>query len=405
MATITRVRAENFLSFRRVDETLGPLNVLVGPNGAGKTNLLKVFEFLGNVARAELAPAIQALGGFDNVLFRGSGRASGTVRLQIEGLVTTHSSANAPDEYRLSFSRLNQVRLSKSQSILRETFRRNEELVFKRYRGPGRRITLSGGRVTVGNNAAANEGPEQELRIESQATGLGTLRRLSEAYGSPEWNAFAEVVEQLRLFEIDVNKVRKPASTTDSARLEADSSNLAAFLLWLRESHPAVFTSLCDDVKFVYPSFAGFEFTELGGADAAIRVDVREAFLNGLTPLGRASYGTIRAIALFAMLHDPNPPKLTALEEIDHGLHPHALDRIVERLRQASKVTQIILATHSPALVNRLSLEELIVVEKDQSTGGSRLFRPSPAMVSRLRRETGYELGELWFSGALGGAL
>ena len=403
MATITRVKAENFLSFRRIDETLGPLNVLVGPNGAGKTNVLKIFEFLGTVARSELAPAIHALGGFDHVLFRGTGRSSATVKLQLEGLVTPHSSSNAPDEYRLSFSRINQVRAARAS--LRETFRRNEELVFKRYRGPGRRITLSGGRVTVGTSAPASDSPQQELKIETQATGLGTLRRLSEAYGSPEWNAFAEVVEQLRLFEIDVQSIKKPASLFNSTQLEPDASNLAAFLLHLREGHAAVFTAICDDVKFVYPSFAGFEFTELGGADAAVRVDVREAYLNGATPLARASFGTIRAIALFAMLHDPNPPRLTALEEIDHGLHPHALDRIVERLRQASRTTQIILATHSPALVNRLTLPELLIVERDSSTGASRMFRPSSTLVGRLKRETGYELGELWFSGALGGAL
>ncbi len=105
------------------------------------------------------------------------------------------------------------------------------------------------------------------------------------------------------------------------------------------------------------------------------------------------------------MLHDPAPPTLTCLEEVDHGLHPHALDRVVDRLREASTRTQIILATHSPALVNRLKTDELIVVEREEETGGTHLFRPASEMVAELRKDTDYELGELWFSGALGGSL
>ena len=110
-------------------------------------------------------------------------------------------------------------------------------------------------------------------------------------------------------------------------------------------------------------------------------------------------------MALFAMLNDPYPPKLTCIEEIDHGLHPHALDRLMLRLREASEKTQIVVATHSPALVNRLRIDELIIVERDEGTSATRVIRPNHQIFEDLRKETGYELGELWFSGALGGGL
>ncbi|MBM4394608.1 MAG: ATP-binding protein [Deltaproteobacteria bacterium] len=58
-----------------------------------------------------------------------------------------------------------------------------------------------------------------------------------------------------------------------------------------------------------------------------------------MTPLANASYGTIRALAILALLYDPNPPLLTCMEEIDHGLHPHVFDRLVELMRQASRHT------------------------------------------------------------------
>jgi predicted ATPase len=395
---------ENFLSIRRVDLRLQSLNVLVGPNGAGKTNLLKVFQFLGEVARRELAPAISAIGGFDNLLYRGEERAASNVRIELQGVVTKHSSFSALDEYKLSFWRVGRRRVAESP-IISEMFQRVENLVFKRTQGRGRRITLKGGKATVGNTGEAVQGPEQTIEIQDSATGLGTLRRLSTEYGSPEWNAFAEVVEQLRLFEIDVDKVRLPSTLSDNNVLRPDASNLAAFLLYLQASHPESFAAVCEDVGFVLPGFRGFNFVAVGGSEAAVRLDIEEDHLRGATPLARASYGTIRAIALFAMLHDPAPPKLTCLEEVDHGLHPHALDRVVERLRQAADHTQIILATHSPALVNRFEAAELIIVERDAATGSSRFGRPDRSLVASLQARTDYQLGELWFSGVLGGGL
>lgn len=405
MRTLTRVKVENFLSIRKLDLRLDSLNVLVGPNGAGKTNLLKVFQFLGEVARRELAPAISMIeGGFDQLLYRGDDRTAANVRIELEGIVTKNASSNALDEYRLSFWRMGSLR-GRSSETRPEIFQRVENLVFKRYQGRGRRITLKGSRATVGRADGQNFGPEQTLQIRSGATGLGTLRRLSDDYGSPEWNAFAQVVEELRLFEIDVDKVRRPADLSDPASLRPDASNLAAFLMWLRDEHSGAFQAVCDDVAFVLPGFIGFEFTPVGGSSSAIRLDIVERYMRGPTPLARASFGTVRAIALFAMLHDPNPPKLTCLEEVDHGLHPHALDRVVERLRTASAKTQIVLATHSPALVNRFSEQELIIVERQDASAASRFTRPDRDLVRDLKRKTDFELGELWFSGVLGGGL
>ena len=401
--TFHRLRIENFLSIRSLNLRLDALNVLVGANGAGKTNLLKAFQFLGEVARQELAPAIEAMGGFDNLLYRGVDRNLSNVRIELTGTVTKYSSFEALDEYKLSFWRLGRTRRLPEHAV--DVFQRVENLVFKRFQGRGRRITLRGGKATVSVTGDRPTNSDQTIQIQGSATGLGTLRRLSDAYGSPQWNAFAEVVEDLRLFDISVDKVRQPSLFEPHPRLESDASNLANFLIYLREKHEAQFSLICDDIKFVLPGFTRFEFTSIGGADSAVRLDIVEEGLSATTPLSRASYGTIRAIALFAMLHDPNPPKLTCLEEIDHGLHPHALDRIVDRLRNASQKTQVILATHSPALVNRFEPKELIVVERGEDSPGSIFIRPDVSLVRDLKQRTDYELGELWFSGALGGGL
>lgn len=402
MAKILEIAAENFLSLENVELELRPLNVLVGPNGAGKTNLLTLFQFLGDVARHDLLPAISAMGGFENLLFRGEGRKSRTIRIRFSGIVSPYASLSAPDEYTLSFW---QRTFSSSGDLPRQIIQRHEEIILKRVAGRGRRITLSGGSlkvVPIGDQRQRRRVPDS-LKLQKTATGLATIRRLGEEYEASGVEALAEIFEQLRLFEVDVERVRRPLKRAITSTLRPDASNLATYLQMLNEEYPSVYEQICDDVRWVLPGFRGFDFVPLGGADEAVRVDIIEDKLRGTTPLARASFGTIRAIALFTMLNDPNPPQLTCLEEIDHGLHPYALDRVVDRLRQASKKTQIILATHSPALVNRLDISEFIIVERNIESGGTTIDRPDEQFVNNLKNRTGYELGELWFSGSIGG--
>lgn len=404
MATLTRIAAKNFLSLKDIDIKLGDLNVLVGPNGSGKTNFLNIFRFIGDIARTDLIPAVDGFGGFASLLFRGPlGITGKRVELHLEGVMTDHAHANAVDEYTLAITGI--PRRNSVEIILI----RQEDVLLKRKSGRGRRITLSGRSVEVTNIGSVSRPSSgklpPKLEVQEASSGLAILRRLGETYEAPQIEKIAQIFETLRLFDVSVSAARRPGSVDGRGRLNADASNIASFLIYLKEEHPAVFELVKEDVAFVLPGFQDFEFHKIGGADSAIRVDILESPLTGATPLARASFGTIRAIALFAMLHDPNPPRLTCLEEVDHGLHPHALDRLVERLREAATRTQVIVATHSPALVNRLKPEELIVFQRDPETGATVQPTISTDEIKEMEEASGYGLGELWFSGAIGGVL
>ncbi|MGQ4419139.1 AAA family ATPase, partial [Streptomyces sp. SAS_269] len=62
---LLELHVENFRSLHNVTVPLGPLTVLVGPNGAGKSNVLEVFDFLADIIRTDLQPALETRGGFD----------------------------------------------------------------------------------------------------------------------------------------------------------------------------------------------------------------------------------------------------------------------------------------------------------------------------------------------------
>jgi predicted ATPase len=417
---LLNLSVENFRSLQKVEVELGSLNVLVGPNGAGKTNLLKVIEFLGDAAREDLGPAIEKHGGLEAVHFRGA-QGKNHIRIGVKVRITPHASKSAPDEYTLDirFRPLERVMVrtetisfagggpektwtSNEQILLKATLSRSESFTFKRQKGAGRRITIKGSNVELIDPGVKTRHSSKLLR--SDSLGLSTLPRLDAARGGKEVGKLAELFSTFRVMDINVDKARKPSELMDLPQLRPDASNLAGFLFHLSKDVER-FALLQEDVRAFVPGMKALHLRTIGGASDAVVVELEEEGLPGRTPLADASFGTVRAIALLAMLHDPNPPQLTCVEEIDHGLHPYVFDRLVERLRSASKKTQFLIATHSPALVNRLSANELIVCERAPHTGASRIPAISQRDVARMVTEVGdnLRLGELWFSGSLGG--
>jgi predicted ATPase len=405
VGNLTYIEATNFLSLAKVRVDLGPLNVLVGPNGAGKTNLLRTIAFLGETARMDLVPAITRFGGFDALFFRGAlGKRARSIRLAVGAQITRYASANAPDEYQIAFwGGASPSGKAPGPSI--KWLQRSETFTFKRISGRGRRITISGSHVDITGDS--EDRSPTRLSMATASSGLSTLRRLGKQYGAEQVDELANLLESFRVFEPDVAKARQPHQLVagEPVHLAPNAANIAAYIAWLAEAHTDVFEALVDDLRYITPGLAALRLVPLGGSSQGVSIEIEERGLRGTTSLAAASFGTIRALALLAMLHDPDPPKLTCVEEVDHGLHPYALDRIVERLRDASARTQILAATHSPALVNRLRAEELIVCERDPETGASRIPAIAPADVRKMFSEDELRLGELWFSGALGGVI
>ncbi len=393
---IHRVEVQNFLSLADVALDLQPLNVLAGPNGAGKTNFLKIFDFLGSIAERDLVPAVRQYGGMDWLVFQNSDVQQ--ISINIKGSITSYSNDNALDEYALKFRTYSYLPDPKGVRDL-SVISREEQFKVKRMEGPGRRITLSGRDLKI-YDRSTNRRLDAES-INQSTSGLALIRRLGEDYEAPQVEDIAQLFLSLRLLDIDVKQIRRPSAKRASTYLNSDASNVGAFLSRLSEEEPESFARVEEDMKAVLPSFEAFDLRSVGGEDESVAIFIKERQFQKPIPLARASFGTVRALALFAALHDPSPPRLTCVEEIDHGFHPQALDRIVERLREATDRTQIVLATHSPALVNRLKPEELFMFRRHEESGATLASQPDAKFVRKVKQKYGYELGELWFAGLL----
>ena len=386
---VTRIAATNFRSLRDVDVPLGPLTVLIGPNGSGKTNVLNVLRFLKVATELDLLDALDEWRGFEHVQRRT--RDTGAVEITVEGRVTRFSSARATDVYTLKISRA------------RNVLRRHESFLYKRTAGQGRRrrIDVSGTKISFGDEEGASEGPGRTL-ASGQTLGLATLPRLSDEEGGEGIRDFEAFLSDLYVLEPNVSTARDQARPV-RGQLAPDASNLAAALQSLARSDAEAFQTLQEDVRRCLPGLREIVFEDVGGGSRGVVVRLLEQGVTQPVDLVDASFGTVRLLALLVALHDPRPPRLTAIEEVDHGLHPYALDVLVDRMRAATARTQLLITTHSPTLVNRLSPSEVVICDRDPRTGESVIPAVDADEIASAIEQSGWQPGELWFSGSIHG--
>ena len=102
----------------------------------------------------------------------------------------------------------------------------------------------------------------------------------------------------------------------------------------------------------------------------------------------------------FAALRYLVDSKLFLVEEPENGLHPARIAEVMATLREISKTSQVIIATHSPLVVNELEGDEVTVVTREVEKGTQATLLKNVPHYEDSRKV--YENGELWLSYADG---
>lgn len=152
--------------------------------------------------------------------------------------------------------------------------------------------------------------------------------------------------------------------TTSRTRLNEDGSNIAEYLLEIRDTSPQIFEDIISTLQIVLPYSKDLQIEPTLELGRALYPQLTEE--NFKVPGWALSTGTLRILALLALLRHPEPPPLIIIEEIENGLDPSSVHLIVDEIREAveSGRTQIILTTHSPYLLDLLSLDHIVLVER-----------------------------------------
>ncbi|WP_298906133.1 AAA family ATPase [uncultured Nostoc sp.] len=122
------------------------------------------------------------------------------------------------------------------------------------------------------------------------------------------------------------------------------------------------------------------------------------------------SDGTLRILAFLTALYQENTASIICFEEIENGVHPWLLHKMIDLLKIIStegitgKPVQVLITTHSPVLLNYVEPHEVRAVELDNEgrTQVHSLPIDSVRFQKALEAYDG-ELGELWFTNTFGG--
>jgi predicted ATPase len=127
-------------------------------------------------------------------------------------------------------------------------------------------------------------------------------------------------------------------------------------------------------------------------------------------PASDISDGTLRILGFLTALYQENTPSIICFEEIENGIHPWLLHKMVELLKIVStegitgNPVQVLITTHSPVLLNYVEPYQVRAVELD-GEGKTQVHNLPVDSVRFQKALEAYDgdLGELWFTNVFGG--
>ncbi|MDB9305745.1 AAA family ATPase [Nodularia spumigena CS-591/12] len=390
---IHKLRLENFLSYGSEGEEieLQPLNVLIGANTSGKSNLIEALGIL-RATPIDLPAPFRQGGGVSEFLWKGG---------QENPVATIEATLDYPQipqnlNYKVSLTEVGQrLELIDEAIEENEVRREGENDVYFYYRYQGGRPVLNINSIDEGKQL------KRSLKREDLIPDQSVLSQRKDPDLYPELSYLSTAFSNIGLYRHwQMGRYSEPrnAQKTDLPEhpLLENGSNLGLFLNNLQ--HQIGNRKIFDNLKKFYEAAEELSVRIYGGT---VQIFVREEGFIQPIPANRLSDGTLRYLFLMALLLDPTPPPLICLEEPEIGLHPDILPTIAEMLIEASQRTQLIVTTHSDALISALSEypESVLVCERDEK--GSHLRRLEPDKLKDWLEN--YTLGDLWRMGEIGG--
>ncbi len=346
-----------------MDFELKNLNVLIGGNGAGKTNLIDFFRMLRKIMEGKLNDYIINSGGISDLLF--NGRKTTSV-MEFE----THFGIRG---YRF-----------KLESGPAENAILKDEARYYKYG--------TFGWWELGDSADGHSLLKKEANNEEDANSKYS-RPVFSAIMSWQVYHFHDTSESapMRHYEI----------IQDNKVLRYNASNIAPYLLHLKNEHKETYNEILESIRIVNPFFNDFLLDVMSfGEKQKVNLSWRQKGSDYPMQPYHFSDGTIRFICLVTALLQPNPPSTIIFDEPELGLHPYAVEILAELIKSASQRMQVIVSTQAPALVDCFSLEDIIVVNREN--GESTFKRMDEQEFSSWLEE--YSLGDLWRKNIIAGS-
>ena len=402
------IRPVNLLSFGPNTEEieLRPLNILIGPNGAGKSNLIEVIRLLHYLPDKDPWAVVLQTGGVDEWIWQGESQkdtaTSVFAKIALERFPVGSSLADIRAyEYSISLAKLHSSFYVRDESFRRTHISDTDGKIDTSFESSGAtgKLNSQQSRSNFTENLSFQLNPERSVL--SQRTSPNIQDALIGKY-MPALFEIGEFFESLDFhqdweFGADLTPRDPIPAGQPVERLEENAYNLAQMLANLRDFHRPVFERVNELMKQFYESFKSVEI-RVQGTHLQIAIVEEGGFS---VSAYRLSDGTLRWLALLAILLNPTPAPVTCIDEPELGLHPDIIPTLADLLRDASTRTQLILTTHSQSLVSEFSDDPESVCVCEKIDGATKVRRLSKERLAVWLDD--YSLGHLWASGEIGG--
>ena len=370
---LSKLTVQHYKSLFDTEVDLEPLTVFIGPNGSGKSNICEVLvvfsDFLQSLINTKNNKQIITL--FSDslrILSRNSHIESKFWHGKQDYLsfaVSSLTTKNTPSE--------------KGQKILDISIH----------------VDYSEGKIKVSN---------LENSMDSIYKTANPLREflISNQYSNS--SLFASL-KKVKIY--DFAPISLSGKISSSGSMDRTGQGIANTLLKLLLANRESFDELEDRFRQLVPNIKKIV---LRGENQPFSLEVVDRYSEHHIPASDISDGTLRILAFLTALYQENTPSIICFEELENGVHPWLLHKMMELLKIVStegitgKPVQVLITTHSPVLLNYVEPYQVRAVELDKE--GKTQVHKLP--IDSLRFQKALEaydgaLGELWFTNVFGG--
>jgi predicted ATPase len=429
---LTRLKVSGFKNLVDVDVRFGAFTCIAGANGVGKSNLFDAIRFLSALANLPLIEAALSVrdeegktGDVRSLFHRVGDAYADEMSFEAEMIVPTEGidDLGQKAKARITFLRYtihltyradNSLRSLGALEILKEELVHinlgdaSKHLLFPN-KPAWRKTAVRGDRRVPPFISTEGEGTNKVIKLHQDGGSSGrplsrsainlprTVLSVTNAAESPTALMARREMQSWRLLQLEPSSLRQPDEFTAPTKLETDGSHLAATLYHLARLKRNQNSQLDeDDVdNKVYYEIANRLATLIDDVDKVwVDRDNRRELLTLMVtsrdgtshPAKSLSDGTMRFLALSVLALDPEAQGLLCLEEPENGIHPERIPKILQLLQDIATDTnedigldnplrQVIINTHSPAVVMQVPEDSLLVAELKETVRSGQRFK------------------------------
>ena len=376
---ITRVEASGYRCLREVSQELQPYQILVGPNGSGKSAFLDVIAFLGDVVSLGLKESVRnRTENFHDLVW---GRTESSFRLAIEA-----TRPDVPEAGRIRYELTAKIDANDDEIVIA-----SERLTVCDAAGkPLPVITRNGKQVSFSAEAAGAEKFAFELHPNFSSL---TMQRTE--FPSVAWLK-SLLQDGVRTVALDNRLLRAPSPPGAGRPAVYDGSNLARLVAQVQDSSPDSFNAWVEHVQTAIADIVDIRTVS--------RPEDKHRYLmihyaGGVeVPQWMVSDGTLRLLALTLLAYLPGVQGVYLVEEPEVGVHPTAIETIIQSLSSVYE-GQVLIASHSPIVLSMPRPDQLLCFQKTQD---ATTILPGNEHPLLKQWKSGVNLSDLFAAGVLG---